>query len=242
MNRVAIQLYTLREEAGKDFIGTLEKVAQIGYEGVEFAGFFDTPAEVLKAHLDRLGLKVVGSHTPLEALTTNLDEVIAYNQVIGNKYIVCPWSDVKDMETLTNLADKLKGVAEVLEQHGMELLYHNHDHEFVKVEDVYILDRLYDALEGKLKAEIDTFWVFRAGVDVCNYLIKHKERIRMVHLKDGTKDKLAALGEGEAPLHEIVRTAKEIGLEWLIVENDAPYPNGIEDATRSLKYLKDHIL
>ena len=242
MSHVAIQLYTLREEAGKDFIDTLEKVAQIGYEGVEFAGFFDTPAEVLKAHLDRLGLKAVGSHTPLEALTTNLDEVIAYNQVIGNKYIVCPWSDVKDMETLTHLVDQLKGVAEVLWQHGMELLYHNHDHEFVKVEDAYILDRLYDALEGKLKAEIDTFWVFRAGVDVPNYLIEHKELIRMVHLKDGTKDKLAALGEGEAPLSDIVRTVKEIGLEWLIVENDAPYPNGLEDATRSLKYLKDHIL
>lgn len=242
MSHVAIQLYTLREEAHKDFIGTLEKVAQIGYEGVEFAGFFDTPAEVLKGHLERLGLKAVGSHTPLEALTTKLDEVIAYNKIIGNKYIVCPWSDIKNLDTLTILVDQLKEAVEILKHHDMELLYHNHDHEFVKIEDVYILDRLYDAFEGGLKAEIDTFWAFRAGVDVSQYLMKHKKLIRMVHLKDGTKDKLAALGEGEAPLHEIVKTVKEIGLEWLIVENDEPYPNGIEDATRSLKYLKAHIL
>ena len=155
---------------------------------------------------------------------------------------MCPWSDVKNIETLTDLVEKLKGAIEILKNYDMELLYHNHDHEFLKIQDDYILDRLYSACEGELKAEIDTFWAFRAGVSVPDYLIKHKELIRMVHLKDGTKDKLAALGEGEAPLREIVKTTKELGLEWLIVENDEPYPNGIDDATRSLKYLKEHIL
>lgn len=76
MNKLAVQLYTVREEAGKDFIGTLEKVAALGYEGVEFAGFFDIPANVLKYQLDRLGLTPVGSHTPLEQLVDHLDEVI----------------------------------------------------------------------------------------------------------------------------------------------------------------------
>lgn len=83
MSKLAVQLYTVREEASRNFIGTLEKVAQLGYEGVEFAGFFDTPAEVLKGHLERLGLTAVGSHTSLEDLTERLEAIVAYNKIIG---------------------------------------------------------------------------------------------------------------------------------------------------------------
>lgn len=238
MSKLAVQLYTVREEASKDFIGTLEKVAALGYEGVEFAGFFDIPAQVLKEHLDRLGLSAVGSHTSLEDLTERLEEVVAYNKAIGNTHIVCPWSDIKDAASLEVLVTQLQKVADRLKEEEMMLLYHNHDHEFKQVEGSYLLDWLFERCQD-LQAEIDTFWVYRAGVDVKEYLTKHKDRVKLIHLKDGTAEKLAAIGEGEAPIKMVMEMAKSLGLEWVIVENDEPYPSGLEDIERSITYIKN---
>lgn len=237
MSKLAVQLYTVREEASRDFIGTLEKVAQLGYEGVEFAGFFGTTAKVLKVHLERLGLTAVGSHTSLEDLTDRLEEVIAYNKVIGNKYIICPWSDIKDKESLETVADTLRKAAHTLIAHDMMLLYHNHDHEFKEIEGSYILNQLFETCKG-LGAEIDTFWVHRAGVDVKEYLLKHRDIVKLIHLKDGTTEHLTAIGEGTAPIGTVMEVAKTLELEWVIVENDTPTPNGLEDIERSIKYIK----
>lgn len=238
MSKLAVQLYTVREEASKDFVGTLEKVAALGYEGVEFAGFFDMPPQVLKEHLERLSLSAVGSHTSIEDLTDRLEEIIAYNKTIGNTHIVCPWSEVKDTASLEVVASQLQKVADRLKEEGMMLLYHNHDHEFKQIEDSYLLDQLFERCKD-LQAEIDTFWVYRAGVDVKEYLTKHKDKVKLIHLKDGTAEKLAAIGEGEAPIKTVIETAKSLGLEWVIVENDEPSPNGLEDIERSITYIKN---
>lgn len=119
----------------------------------------------------------------------------------------------------------------------MILLYHNHDHEFKEIEGTYILEQLFETCKG-LKAEIDTFWVHRAGVDVKEYLLKHKETVKLIHLKDGTAEKLTAIGEGTAPIKTVMEMAKVLDLEWVIVENDAPVPNGLEDIERSMTYIK----
>ncbi|MBU3812094.1 MAG: sugar phosphate isomerase/epimerase [Candidatus Niameybacter stercoravium] len=238
MSKLAVQLYTVREEAGKDFIGTLEKVAALGYEGVEFAGFFDTPANILKDQLDRLGLVPVGSHTPLEQLVDHLDEVITYNKTIGNPYIVCPWSEVKDEESLGVLAAQLQKVVQRLQDEGMMLLYHNHDHEFKKIGENYLLDLLFEKCEG-LYAQIDTYWVHHAGVDVIEYLMKHKDRVKLIHLKDGTGHELKAIGEGTAPVKQVMKLMQKWSMEWVIVENDEPSPNGLKDIERSMTYIKN---
>lgn len=238
MSKIAAQLYTVREEVSQDLIETLEKVAALGYEGVEFAGFFSIPAKVLKGHLERLGLTVVGSHTPLEDLVSGLDEVIAYNKIIGNRYIVCPWSDVKDEASLEVLVSKLQSIVTRLAQENMLLLYHNHDHEFKKVAGNYMLDLLFEKCEG-LQAEVDTFWVHRAGVGVRDYLLKHQDRVKLLHLKDGTEQELKAIGEGTAPVREVMQLAQEWQMEWIIVENDTPSPTGLEDLARSISYIKN---
>lgn len=238
MSKLAVQLYTVREEASKDFIGTLEKVAALGYEGVEFAGFFDMPAQVLKEHLERLGLSAVGSHTSLEDLTDRLEEIIAYNKVIGNTHIVCPWSDVEDATSLEVLVNQLQKVAARLKEEGMILLYHNHDHEFKQIEGSYLLDQLFEKCQD-LQAEIDTFWVYRAGIDVKDYLTTQQDKIKLIHLKDGTAEKLTAIGEGTAPIQTVMEMVKNLGLEWVIVENDEPTPSGLEDIERSITYIKN---
>ena len=88
---VAVQMYTLREESEKDFVGTLKKVAEIGYQGVEFAGYYGMSAKNLKKVIDDLGLKAASSHIPLDALKEDLSSVIAYQHEIGSSKIVCPF-------------------------------------------------------------------------------------------------------------------------------------------------------
>ena len=123
---VSIELYSLRELTKTDFLGTLDKVAQMGYDGVEFAGFFDTDASVLKAKLDSLGLIVTSSHTPIKQVDENLDEVIAYNKAIGNSNIVIPSADLSDEANIENTVRIIRKAASVLTEQGMKLFYHNH--------------------------------------------------------------------------------------------------------------------
>src|ERR1044071_742781 len=90
LNRIGLQLYTLRKEMGEDFTGTLEKVAAAGYKEVEFAGYFDRKPQEVKATLDKLGLASPSVHVSLASVDKNLESVIEAAKIIGHKFIVCP--------------------------------------------------------------------------------------------------------------------------------------------------------
>lgn len=221
---VAVQLYTLREETSKDFIGTLKKVADIGYKGVEFAGFADIKAEDMRKALDELGLKAVGSHTGIELLRDNFEAVVEYNLKIGNKYIIVPWAAAEGKEGYEKLARELGEIGQKLKQRGLQLCYHNHDHEFQIFDGVYGMDILLDNNKPEnLMAEIDTCWVFYAGLDPAGYVRKNKGRCPLVHVKDlkSREEKVfAEVGSGVIDVASVVAAAKDIGAEWIVVEQD----------------------
>ena len=239
---IALQLYTVRDETGKDFIGTLEKVAAMGYKGVEFAGFGDIPAKRMKETLDRLGLKAAGSHTGIDLLKDKLDEVIEYNLEIGNKYVICPWAPFKTKEDYVDAARLFNEIGAKCKARGIQLAYHNHDFEFVAFDGVYGLDILYSGTSSEnLVVELDTCWVFFAGVDPVEYIGKYKGRIPLVHLKDlKTKDRndMIELGDGMIDIEAIARAAEAAGSEWLVVEMDTcPRPT-LESARICIENLK----
>jgi len=241
---IAIQLYTLRDELDKDFIGTLEKVAKIGYEGVEFAGYGNIPATTMKSHLERLNLKVAGAHVSLERLQNTLLEEIEYNKIIGNKYIVCPWTKFETMQQYLECAALLEGIGTTLKHHGLELVYHNHAHEFELFGGMYGLDILFsNTIESTLKAEIDTYWVEYANVNSTQYLKKLTNRCPLIHQKDmdnTTKRGFTELGTGVLDLKKMYRTYQEIGVEWYIVEQDEctiPPLESIEISYNNLKKM-----
>ena len=240
MARIGVQLYTVREESSKDFLGTIEKVAALGYEGVEFAGFYGIEAEELKAKLDACGLVAIASHTPPDALINDLESVITYNKIIGNNIIVCPYAKAEDEESLEKLKTQLTVVGKYLERVGMTLLYHNHDHEFKTVGGQTVLDRLLNETDGVMGSELDTFWAYKAGKDPVAYMEELGDKLQLVHLKDGNQERLLAIGEGEAPVDAVRAQAEKMGIPWVIVENDMPAPTGIEDIARSMAYLKAH--
>lgn len=238
---VSVQLYSLREDTEKDFIGTLTKVSALGYKGVEFAGYGNLKAPELKAALDRLGLKASGSHVSVDLLDNRLDEVIDFNLGIGNEYVVCPWKKYESRQDYVDFAKKMNEWGEKCRAKGLQLCYHNHDHEFETFGGEYGLDILYNETDPALvKAEIDTYWAKLAGVDPIEYVKKYSGRVPMIHIKDmeaETRD-FAEIGYGTMDIAGITEAAKEAGAKWFIVEQDKSKRAAIESVRMSIETLK----
>jgi sugar phosphate isomerase/epimerase len=242
---IALQMYTLRNETGRDFAGTLREVVRIGYAGVEFAGTGGLSAAELRRLLDDLNLRAAGSHTGLEVLEKNPNEALDYNQEIGSEFIVCPYLP----ENRRQSADDYRSVAALLNQvgavckgRGLQLCYHNHDFEFRPFDGRYGLDILLSATDPDLvKAEVDTYWVKKAGVDPVDYLRQYAGRCPLVHLKDMTPDEsrtFAEVGEGTMDWPAIFAAAEAGGARWYIVEQDTCRRAPLESVAISLRNLE----
>ena len=120
---------------------------------------------------------------------------------------------------------------------GMDTYYHNHTEEFTDLKDGR---NAMDIISGICSLELDTYWSFCAGIDNTEYLKAHKDKVILIHIKDGVDRKPTALGEGENDLQNVKAGVEAIGLEWVILENDDPVPTGLEDITRSYKWLKEN--
>lgn len=267
---VAIQVYSVRDDAAADMMGTLKKIADMGYDGVEFAGFYDYGAEEIRAELDKLGLKAVSSHVPFATLRSDLEATAEYHKILGCKYIAVPYLEEKDRpgtENWQKTIDDILAIGKYLHSQGIQLLYHNHDFEFVKIDGKYALDMLYDAVPAEyLKTELDTCWVKFAGEDPAAYLHKYAGRSPIVHLKDfyvegSVKDaatpyalinadgtdsgakrstfEFRPVGYGVQNFPEILAASKDAGAEWVIVEQDqSPTRPPLEAAKMSRDYLR----
>lgn len=240
---IALQLYTLREEMERDFIGTLKKVSDLGYRGVEFAGFGGFSAAELKSYLEEFRLTPVGAHIGIDALKNNLEEIIEYNLQLGNKYIVCPWASFQGKEDYIAMAEALGEIGIKLKEAGLQLCYHNHAHELQSFEGEYGLDILYRTVDSELlKAEIDTYWIAYAGLNPVEYVAKYSGRTPLLHIKDmeDSKDRdFAEIGTGTINIKAIAEQAEKNGTEWLIVEQDRCKREPLESVRISIKNLKE---
>ncbi|HSV74759.1 MAG TPA: sugar phosphate isomerase/epimerase [Chthonomonadales bacterium] len=242
---IAVQLYTLRDDAAKDFPAVLKQVAGLGYAGVELAGTHGMAAADLKRLLDDLGLKAVGSHTGIEQLETELSAVLDYNEAIGNPYVVCPWMPEERRQSADGwkrAAETLAGIGEACQTRGMRLCYHNHAFEFERFNGATGLDILFGgAPAAALGSELDTYWVRYGGEDPVAYLRKLAGRVPLVHLKDMLGDEsrgFAEVGEGVMDWPTIAAEAGAAGAEWLIVEQDVCQRPPIESVEISLRNLR----
>lgn len=247
MAQVGLQLYTVREEMEKDFRGTLEKVAALGYKGVEFHTFFGRGAEEVKSILDELGLTALGTHTAYAQLLEHLDAEIAYNKQIGTNTLIVPYLAEEDRQW-DNVFANLKDLGERTRKQGAVLAYHNHDFEMTEeVDGKPVFDAMYDAVPAEdLQVEMDTCWVHYGGYDPVEYINRYKGRLPIIHLKDMTRDAdgkaiTAELGVGEVNLAAIADAAIEAGVEWIVVEQD--YCAGgqpLESIATSMEWIKKY--
>ena len=233
-----LQLYSVRDITQKGLQDAMQKVADLGYSFVEFAGFFGNPATEVRRMLKETGLRISGTHTGWEELTPNrINDTILYHKIIGNKNIIIPWADLSDRLKLNTFIATVNEAQPILAQHGITLSYHNHKDEFLPNKFGQIP---HAELEKRtnIKFEIDTFWAYAAGQDPIALLERLGDRVSVIHLKDGLAGGQGkALGEGTAPVAAVREYAIAHGLE-MVVESETLDPSGLDEAQRCIDHLK----
>jgi sugar phosphate isomerase/epimerase len=223
---VALQLYSIREEMAKDVRGTLERVADMGYDGVEFAGFFDHTPEEIGDMCDEIGLGIAGAHvqvTAIEGMTLNatIESMLA----LGNDYIVVPGlpAEYRDsVDAWKRTADLFTVAVEKVNQQGLELGYHNHAHEFQALEGEIPWDVFMQRASDDVFGQLDIGHCLRGGQDPAEYIQRYPGRSVTVHVKDFDPDNEDVLvGEGVADWSTIFNLCEEVGgTEWYIIEQE----------------------
>lgn len=263
---VALQVYSVRDEAEKDFSGTMRQVRAMGYDGIELAGLYGNSPERIRDILHEIGLPAISAHVPYADLAGAPEETIAQYVTIGCQYIAVPYLTEEyrpGTERFPEVVENIRKIGEACRRRHVVLLYHNHDFEFGRTGDGrYALDYLYDTVPAELlQTEIDTCWAKVSGVDPAGYIRRYKGRSPVVHLKDFTGGKsdgmyqligradsgrkaegtfaFAAVGYGKQDFPSILEASVEAGAKWVVVEQDQHYGNtAMEDSRLSREYLK----
>jgi sugar phosphate isomerase/epimerase len=264
---LALQLYSVRDDMEKDFLGTLKKVKELGYDGGELAGLYGYSGEEVRDMFKEIGLTPISAHVTYNDIIADIECTVKTYKTIGCKYMAIPYLP-EDMRYGTDVYDEItenfKKIAKCCNENGITLLYHNHDFEFLKTkEGKYVLDDLYERLDKTLlQTEIDTCWVNVGGENPSEYVLKYTGRAPIVHLKDfdGEKDEnmyeligiegekkavkktfeFRPLGYGKQDFVSILKAAEKAGAEWVVAEQDNPSLNKtpLECAEMSINYIK----
>lgn len=244
MQPVCLQLYTVRDAMSADWKGTLKRVADIGYAGVELVYSHDVPVAALRAELEANGLRVSGAHVGVQYLRANLDGVINDIKALGGSYVVCPWiapDERGDAAAWRAFMHEFEQYGEHCHAAGIQFLYHHHDFELVSLGTTDALTILLDESKtGSINAELDVYWIAFAGKDPVSYLKKYSGRVPCVHLKDmqaGTRT-FAEVGHGTLDIPGIIAAADAAGTRWLIVEQDTCPGDPFDSVTKSFQWLK----
>ena len=242
---IALQLYSVREACQEDFPGTLKAIAEMGYEGVDFAGYYGYEAREIRRMLDDLGLAVAGCHTSLDTLMGDeLAKTIEFHHILGNKYLIVPSIPEEyrsSRDAWLRMADLFNEIAAKLEPEGMFTGYHNHHVEFQPYEDgMTPWDVLFSNTRPEVVMQLDVGNCLRGGGDPVSYLRRYPGRTKTLHVKDYAADREDVLvGEGDVNWPEIFEIVESQGAtEWYIVEQERyPYPP-LESVRRCLQNLR----
>lgn len=242
MKPLSVQLYSLRAEAEKDFTAVLKRLADIGYAGVEPAGFWDlSPAEFKKIVTD-LGMEVSSSHSPW-CNPDNLNEVIEVAGILGIDKVACGYglNEFKDLDSIKALADIVNPMQAKLAKNGITLFQHNHESEFFRLPDGRVAYEAYIDYCPNIKFELDTYWSANFGKeDPYEMLKKFSDRAILLHIKDGDfnpERTMLAAGDGVMNFPHVLEAMNPDVTQWLVVELDACKTDMFEAVEKSYNYL-----
>lgn len=242
LDKIGVQLYSIRSKMAEDFEGSLAKVAHIGYNQVEFAGYYDRTPQQVASLMKDFGLEAPSTHVGLAILQNEMDKALEYAAALGHKYIICPWVDKSQYPTLDDwkkLAATLNAAAETCKTSGFKFAYHNHDFEFTAIEGALPMDIILNETDPALvNIELDLFWIKKAGHSALDYFKKYPGRFKLCHVKDMTAaGEMADVGAGQMDFAAIFAQAPAAGLEYFIVEHDNP-TDPFASIEASYQYLK----
>ena len=230
LERIGLQLYTVRAAMARDVAGTLARVAEIGYREVEFAGYFDRTPAAVKAALVNAGLDAPASHVPYETLADGWGGVLDTAAAIGHSDVLVAWIPREarpDLDGWRRVAELFNRAGERARAAGLRFGYHNHDYEFAPVEGQVPYDVLLAATDPALVTfEMDLYWTVKGGRDPLAYFASHPGRFPYVHVKDsaGPPDhRMVDLGRGTIDFAAIFARSAQAGIRHYFVEHDEPH-------------------
>jgi sugar phosphate isomerase/epimerase len=251
IGQFGLQLYTLRDDLPKDPKGILKQVAGMGYAQLEgYEGpkglWWGMKSKEFKAYLDELNLKMVSSHCDYKK---DFERKAAEAAEVGLKYLLCPHlGKQKTLDDYKKAADVFNKCGDICKKNGLRFAYHNHDYSFIKQDGEYPQDVMMNASNpDTVDFEMDIYWVAVPEEDPEAWLKKYPNRWRLVHVKDRDKtapktveDASVDLGTGRLDFKKILKTAKEVGVEYYIVEQEL-YKNStpLKSAQVDADYMKN---
>jgi len=241
LQRIGMELYTVRSLTAKDLAGTLAQLAKIGYKEVEFAGYQGHTAADVRAMLDQNGLTAPSAHIDLPKIETEADATFADAKVVGHRWITVPSLPRGPRTTVDDwkqIAARFNAAAKKVNDAGFKFAFHNHNDVFRKAGDALPIDILMHETDPALVSyQMDVYWVVNGGGNPVDLLGKYPGRFKMLHLKDsmGAPDhKMADVGSGTIDFKAILSHAK--GIDNYFVERDDP-TDPMASAMASFNYL-----
>lgn len=264
IERIGLQLYTVRGTMKTDFEGTVAKVAATGYQEVEFAGYFNHSPKDVRAILDKNGLVSPSCHVSYDAVENKWAETLEAAKIIGHSYVICPAIEEKQRAEpggWKRAAELFNKAGEASQKEGIQFGYHNHTFEFHPAETLggkLPYDFLLAETDPKFVImEMDLCWITVGGGNPIDYFDKYPGRFPLVHVKDWVKDasspsgyklgnggfvkyggRLADVGQGSIDWKNLFAHDGEAGIKHYFVENDDP-KSPFDDIKISYNYLRD---
>jgi sugar phosphate isomerase/epimerase len=259
IERIGLQLYTVRAEMARDVEATLARVAQIGYTEVEFAGYFKQPPHVIRALLAKNGLTAPAAHIPYATLTGDWQKALDDSATIGHQYVVIPFLDEPTRsrpDGWSRLADEFNRAARLAQAAGLKFAYHNHQFEFVDLGRTSPFDILLEKCDPALVGfELDLFWATVGGQDPVQLFERHPGRFPLVHVKDMIAmpprqegelmvpsdrafTQLTDVGRGSIDWARIFARSTVAGIRHYFVEHDHPTA-AFDSIANSFRYLRE---
>ena len=243
IDKIGLQLYTVRNEMQVSVERTLFEVGRIGYKEVEFAGYFGRPPRAIRQLLDRNGLKSPAGHTNLDVLRSSWYRTLNDASEIGQKWLVVPSlaeSDRNSIEALKRTAELLNRSGQDAKSYKVRVAYHNHDYEFQEVEGKRIIDVLLEETDPEyVDFEIDLYWITKAGGDPFDYFTRYPKRFPLVHVKDSAgapAHQMTEVGRGTIDFAKLFAVREQAGMKHFFVEHDNP-AEPLSSVRTSYRYL-----
>jgi len=242
IEKIGLQLYTVRGLMAKDFHGTLAEVAKIGYREVEFAGYFGHTPKDVRAALGMHGLSAPSAHMPFERIRSGWDQVLDDARTVGHEYVVVAWIPEEERRTADGwrrVGELFTSAGEKTRAAGMQFAFHNHNYEFTPVEGRIPYDILLESSDRSLvQFEMDLYWITSGKGDPLAYFKQYPGRFPCVHVKDmDAAGKMVDVGTGTIDWKRIFAQSGQAGIRHYFVEHDEPAVP-FDSIRASYEYLK----
>ncbi len=242
LDLIGLQLYTVRDLMKADMPGTLERVAAIGYQEVEFSDYFGRTPRDVRDLLDRNHLTSPSTHLPFESLR-NWQKSLDDANTIGHAWVTIPSIPEEKRRSVDDykaIAAQFNRAGAQAKSSGLRFAYHNHDIDLKPIGRVRPLDVLLNETDPALvDFEMDIYWITFGGGDPIDYFNRFPHRFPMVHVKDSAgppDNRMVDVGQGEIDFRSIFAQRDKAGIKHYFVEHDQPV-DPIATIRNSYNYL-----